>query len=86
MIGDFEIRFHECSGRHILYIEAGNDSSDGLPLHLARAATVDEILLWNQGRLDLVGKTIMATNPPPFPLRISARRRPWWKRLCALRG
>lgn len=45
----FEIRFHEPTGRHWLYIDAGTDP-DGSALQHARPAYPHEVELWETHR------------------------------------
>jgi hypothetical protein len=59
----FSVEWHEPSGRHFLYLDAGTDPNDGAPLTLARPASPAEVYLWQRGRYHALARSLGL--PPP---------------------
>ena len=82
-IGGFCVRLHEPTACHWLYVDAGADPVDGLPLTHARRASPLEARLWEQGRKDELARLLLAQG---VPVQAPAPRRQRWEWLRRLAG
>lgn len=59
----FEVRYHEGTRRHYLYLDAGTDPGDGQPLTLCRPARPHEVRLWQAGRYQALARSLGVSLP-----------------------
>lgn len=60
-----------------VYVPAGVDPTDGLPITKAREATEQEERWWQERRYDRIA-SVLVYQGVPLPPRAA---KPWWKRL-----
>lgn len=73
----WEVRYHSAAQCYFLYIPAGIDPADGLPLTYATPLLPAESLLWQQGEHQALADRLRARS---IPLPVGETRPGRWRR------